>query len=109
LTIKPFTKTHFLPFVQNNKNTKLNDNKDLSNWVEKGKEIHKDKNICEFCGNDLPSDLLQKLKTILDKLNSSKIILDFSSCPETAFYSDIWIDFQSSKLLLETELQKSTA
>ena len=40
---------------------KLLDNKELSDWVEKGKELHKDRVICEFCGNPIGTDLLETL------------------------------------------------
>nr|MBC8488342.1 AAA family ATPase [Bacteroidota bacterium] len=66
---------------------KLKDNKELSDWVETGIKLHKDKTTCEFCGNRLPLDLfdvyskhfseeyellkirIDKLVNALDKIN----------------------------------------
>src|SRR5690606_14599991 len=47
--------------TSSNKIQKLLDSKPISDWVEKGKELHEDKTECEFCGNTLPADLLTKL------------------------------------------------
>lgn len=33
----------------------------LNKWVNEGRDLHKDKTKCLFCGNNLPSDLFQKL------------------------------------------------
>lgn len=41
---------------------KLEKNSILNNWVEKGLEIHKDKKICEFCGGNVTTDLINKLE-----------------------------------------------
>ena len=40
---------------------KLQDDPSLNEWVRKGKDIHVGKDICEFCGNRLPADLIDKL------------------------------------------------
>jgi wobble nucleotide-excising tRNase len=40
---------------------KLKENPELSSWVRQGKDIHTGKTVCEFCGNDLPADLLNRL------------------------------------------------
>lgn len=105
--------------VSSNKIQKLLDNKPISDWVEKGKELHQDKTECEFCGNTLPTDLLSKLNehfskdyeqlkadigSKLDTLNVSKIILTNPLPTETAFYTDIQADFRTTKLLLETAI-----
>jgi len=39
----------------------LKNNENLNKWVNEGRGLHKGKNKCTFCGNDLPSDLFQKL------------------------------------------------
>ncbi|MBU1246524.1 AAA family ATPase [Patescibacteria group bacterium] len=39
----------------------LKNNENLNKWVNEGRGLHKSKNKCSFCGNDLPSDLFQKL------------------------------------------------
>ena len=40
---------------------KLQDDPGLGVWVRQGKDIHAGKDICEFCGNRLPFDLIDKL------------------------------------------------
>jgi len=40
---------------------KLKDDRVLSAWVRQGKDIHAGKQICEFCGKDLPVGLLDTL------------------------------------------------
>ena len=40
---------------------KLKNNHILNDWVRTGKSIHKNKNNCEFCGNELPTDLIERL------------------------------------------------
>jgi len=39
----------------------LKNNENLNKWVNEGRGLHKGKNKCTFCGNDLPLDLFQKL------------------------------------------------
>ena len=39
----------------------LKNNENLNKWVNEGRGLHKGKDKCLFCGNDLPSDLFQKL------------------------------------------------
>ena len=40
---------------------KLKANPKLSDWVRKGIDLHKKERICQFCGNPLPPDLLERL------------------------------------------------
>lgn len=102
-----------------NKIQKLLDSKPISDWVETGKGLHEGKTDCEFCGNTLPTDLLEKLnehfskdydqlKTDIDaKLNTltaSKINLTAPLPTETAFYTDLLPDFREKKPILETEI-----
>jgi wobble nucleotide-excising tRNase len=39
----------------------LKNNENLNKWVNEGRGLHKGKNKCFFCGNNLPADLFQKL------------------------------------------------
>ena len=39
----------------------LKNNENLNKWVNEGRGLHKGKNKCSFCGNELPADLFQKL------------------------------------------------
>lgn len=102
-----------------NKIQKLLDNKPISDWVETGKRLHEGKSNCEFCGNTLPIDLLEKLnehfskdydllKTYIEAklktLAASKISLTTPLPTETAFYTDLLPDFRAKKPLLETEI-----
>lgn len=105
--------------TSSNKIQKLLDSKPISDWVEKGKELHQDKTECEFCGNTLPTDLLSKLNehfsedydqlkadigSKVNSLNSVKINLTSPLPTETAFYTDIQVDFRTKKSLLEREI-----
>jgi len=102
-----------------NKIQKLLDNQQISDWVEKGKEIHEKKTECEFCGSILPTDLLERLnehfsedyeqlktniEVTLASLNGLKInnLLPV----ETEFYTDLQPNFREKKPLLETEICK---
>jgi wobble nucleotide-excising tRNase len=40
---------------------RLKTNKDLESWVRTGRPLHSGKTKCEFCGNELPSNLLAQL------------------------------------------------
>lgn len=105
--------------VSTNKIQKLLDSKPISDWVETGKSLHEGKADCEFCGNTLPTDLLTKLnehfskdydllKTDIDAklrtLTTSKINLTTPLPTETAFYTDLQLDFRIKKPLLEIEI-----
>lgn len=105
--------------ISSNKIQRLLNSKPISDWVEKGKELHEGKSECEFCGNTLPTDLLTKLNehfsrdydqlkadigAKINSLNRSKISLSNPLPTETAFYSDVQADFRSKKPLLETEI-----
>lgn len=105
--------------VSANKIQKLLDSKPISDWVETGKSLHEGKTYCEFCGNTLPTDLLAKLNEHFSKdydllktdieaklktLAASKINLTTPLPTETAFYTDLQLDFRTKKPLLETEI-----
>ena len=40
---------------------KLKENSKLSDWVKNGIDLHKKEELCQFCGNPLPSGLFEKL------------------------------------------------
>lgn len=40
---------------------KLHENPELSKWVYEGIKFHKSETFCQFCGNKLPEDLLDRL------------------------------------------------
>jgi len=39
----------------------LKNNPPLNSWVKEGKKLHEEKTICQFCGNELPPDLFERL------------------------------------------------
>lgn len=105
--------------ASDNKIQKLLDSKPISDWVETGKSLHEGKTKCEFCGNTLPIDLLEKLnehfskdydllkadiEATLKTLTASKITLSTPLPTETAFYTDLLPDFTAKKPLLESEI-----
>lgn len=102
-----------------NKIQKLLDSKSISDWIETGKALHQGKTECEFCGNSLPSDLLEKLNEHfssdydllksniaeeLKTLSSSRIAVSVPLPTETAFYSDLNSEFKAKKPKLEAEI-----
>lgn len=102
-----------------NKIQKLLDSKPISDWVETGKSLHEGKTVCEFCGNTLSTDLLAKLNEHFSKdyellktdieaklktLTASIIYLTTPLPTETAFYTDLLLDFRTKKPLLESEI-----
>lgn len=46
---------------------KLLDDSLLQEWVKNGQKFHKSSEHCEFCGNPLPDDLLERLDAHFDK------------------------------------------
>lgn len=105
--------------ASDNKIQKLLETKPISDWVETGKSLHEGKTECEFCGNILPPDLLDKLNKHFSKdydllkadieakikmLTATKITLPAPLPTETAFYTDLLPEFRTKKPLLETEI-----
>ena len=41
---------------------RLKDNPNIANWVEKGIKLHKNSDVCEFCGNKLSKERLNELE-----------------------------------------------
>jgi len=88
---------------------RLKNNPRINNWIREGLEIHKGKEICEFCGNPLDENLLRKYENhfsdeyskFIEKLNSIKKRVDiykkeieFIKLPdEKRFYSNFEHDF----------------
>lgn len=67
---------------------KLKNNPELNDWIKKGLNLHKDKNICEFCGGIITqnileeyemhfseeyNDLIVKLNTLIQNLKNYQI------------------------------------
>ncbi|WP_406657482.1 AAA family ATPase [Methanolobus sp. ZRKC2] len=46
---------------------KLKANPELNNWIQKGLILHRDKNQCEFCGNQLDVNLLEAYENHFSK------------------------------------------
>lgn len=96
---------------------RLKANSELNEWVKEGKELHQGKEICEFCGNKLPSNLLDDLsnhfshdyETLINDiqnqirvLSSSKITLSLPD--EAKLYSEFQTDYSAKKTNIETEV-----
>lgn len=105
--------------LTSNKLQNLLDNKTLSDWVERGKDLHINKTNCEFCGNSLPETLLTRLNEHFSKdyeilksdINSQveeirKLSIKPTIPAETAFYRDLITEFEDIKLSVENETQK---
>lgn len=89
----------------------------INQWVKEGKELHQGKVACEFCGNELPVNLLDDLSNHFSEdydslisniqkqvriLNDSKISLVLPD--EAKFYSEIKTDYSASKKILQNEI-----
>ena len=98
---------------------KLQDDPRLNAWVRQGKDIHAEKENCEFCGNKLPSNLIDKLnehfsneyEQHINDLNS--FISEIKSKTITVTFVDVarlYVEFSKeySALKSEAESQIST-
>ena len=72
----------------------------LRGWVEEGYKIHKDgEDICRFCNNQLPDDLIIKLGNFFtDELEKVKNQINSL---ESVTFSNFQLDFDSSVLFAE--------
>jgi len=97
---------------------RLKNDPSLNEWVKKGKDLHINKNTCDFCGGTLPTDLIEDLNNHFSK-DYDNLITDLSleivqiegkklllRLPDTAlFYTEFQKDFISFKENLEKECQ----
>lgn len=96
---------------------KLKENPELNEWVKKGKELHQDKSYCEFCGNKLPTNLLDQLNKhfstdyenlladiddLITNLRTNKLALNLPD--KAAFYTEFVDEFDDNMLLLKKEI-----
>jgi len=100
---------------------RLKDNSDISQWVEKGFEIHEKHNNekCEFCGNQIDLQHLVKLKKhfsdelrdLRDKVEKSKhwieenLIIPEIKLEKELFYNDLQTGFLDAKACLSKEIE----
>jgi wobble nucleotide-excising tRNase len=97
---------------------KLKENKDLSDWVKKGIELHAEKTTCEFCGNELPSGLIENLNKHFSEdyesviQESDKIIntverekISTSLPDEAKLYKELQRDYKTFKNSVEEEIK----
>jgi wobble nucleotide-excising tRNase len=108
---------------------RLRKDKDIQKWVREGKELHKDKSHCEFCGGKLPDDLLDKLNahfsadyenllSSIDNLitNLEKNELNLYTTDETGvqvdllpdkarFYQELQNDYEQSRANIQSEVK----
>lgn len=89
---------------------KLKNNPELNNWVQRGLELHRGKKHCDFCGNQLTSDLLHTYEKHFSKeyekilmelnrqardLNNFKISIPFPD--DKRLYPQVENDYRTSK------------
>jgi wobble nucleotide-excising tRNase len=83
----------------------------LNKWVNEGRDLHKDKTKCLFCGNNLPSDLFQKLdqhfsteyekqqkdiKNLLNSIKDHKITINKFVLPAKGeFYNEFVSEYET--------------
>jgi len=91
---------------------KLKENPELSDWVRVGINLHQGEEICQFCGNPLPPDLLERLNKhfsyefdiLMDQVNKKEIeILDhieriknLNLPDKVRFFEDIQLEYEKS-------------
>ena len=98
---------------------RLRENPQINQWVKEGKELHQGKAVCEFCGNELPSNLLDDLSNHFSEdydslisniqkqirvLTDSKISLDVPD--EAKFYSEFKLAYSANKKILQDEIKR---
>lgn len=93
----------------------------LSSWVETGRELHKGKTVCEFCGNTIDAKRIEDLNKHFSKdfeqlkadigikikeLETALINLSPPLSAEASFYVDLQTEYTPTKSTLETEVKK---
>ena len=101
---------------------RLRQDADLEDWVREGRILHKEKQKCEFCGNDLPPDLLydldahfskdyedfrKEVEMYIDFLSKKKLIPDLKT--KNDFYPELQEDYLNKREELEKEIEKYNA
>lgn len=89
---------------------RLRQDSELSSWVKKGKDLHEDKTICEFCGSSLPDGLLASLgghfsgeydghirllDALIQKVRGSRV--DVTAPDPAALYDDLRDEYVLSR------------
>jgi len=94
---------------------KLKANLKLSNWVKEGIDLHQNEKVCQFCGNPLPSDLLERLNKhfsrefdkLIEQINSKgKEILDHIKEIENLNFPDKACLFKDLQSKFENNLNR---
>jgi wobble nucleotide-excising tRNase len=102
----------------------LKNNPQLNAWVKEGKILHEGKTVCQFCGNELPADLAERLNhhfseeytrleegintLILELKSHQQNTLEFQSdLPDKAkFYPEMETEFETTKYNINTEVRE---
>lgn len=100
-------------------NNYLRDNKDIADWVEAGLLLHEDKDVCEFCKNEIKKERKnelfshfsedlknhkRKVERLLTNINSAKIELPQLS--ERDFYRSYRKQFEEAYKRLQDETKQ---
>ena len=90
----------------------------VEKWVREGKELHKDKTICQFCEKKLDDNWIGKLNAhfsaeyenllgevvqLIEDLENNKVSLDFPNKAE--FYTELRNEYEQAKSLLESKFE----
>lgn len=92
---------------------KLKENPALNKWVREGIDLHINETKCQFCGNDLPSELFERLNkhfshefdqlmndinSLIDEINNYKNYIERKSFTDKArFYDEIQNEYETEK------------
>ena len=98
---------------------RLKNNPKLNDWVRKGLDLHKGKDMCEFCGSPLPENLLEKYEkhfseeyeNLIDELNTSiqdleKYKISISFPDEKRLYPQLEAQYKDIKAKFEQCINK---
>lgn len=101
---------------------KLKDNPALNKWVREGIDLHKNETKCQFCGNDLPPDLferlnkhfskefdqlMQEIDTLEQEIKKNKNIIEKIQLPDKArLYEEIQDEYENARKDLQSKIKE---
>jgi wobble nucleotide-excising tRNase len=104
--------------VKSNVIQRLKDNPELNSWVKTELVLHQNIEHCEFCGNKLPSTLINDLNehfskeydklllTVDDTVKKYKIRFNIAYPEQSAFYDELQSEFIEIKNKTNEEIEK---
>lgn len=96
----------------------------LSQWVEHGRELHQDKDECEFCGNPISKNRIEELNAhfskefenlktetteLIAELENASISINGALYVKAGFYNELHDDWEASSVALNEALSTYNA